>query len=344
MKILTALLLIASIVAAAVFLTPQREPTPKPESLPVARDPWRPPTTLAELLALPKQDLDRVGIVRMNLLCAEGLPGAEDLDIDDVQQRVNEAARAAVVQTGRHLYRVTDPRYQVHYRHSETYFRCEMLCQSLTEQSGLKYNMEQFYNPDFRDSRAQFIHGLLRDNSPGGTCVSIPVLVAAVGRQLGYPIKLVLAREHVFARWDGPGDSGEPMRLNIETSGLGLDSYIDERYRAGKTGPISDEEIERREFLVSLTPNEELAVFLAARGHCLFDNGRLDEALDAYRLATERVPQARAYSYFIEVTEATRSGRLAALRQKYPNGLFARQPELPEDRARAYLWRNPRAR
>src|SRR5207249_1131644 len=40
------------------------------------------PKSLAELLGLPQIDLASVDIARMNLLCAQGLPGAENLDVE----------------------------------------------------------------------------------------------------------------------------------------------------------------------------------------------------------------------------------------------------------------------
>jgi len=40
---------------------------------------FKQPRSLAELLALPPDQLEKVDIARMNLLCAEGLRGSEDL-------------------------------------------------------------------------------------------------------------------------------------------------------------------------------------------------------------------------------------------------------------------------
>ena len=39
------------------------------------------PQTFAELLAVPPADLESVDIARINLLCAEGLRGSEQLDV-----------------------------------------------------------------------------------------------------------------------------------------------------------------------------------------------------------------------------------------------------------------------
>ena len=45
------------------------------------------PKTLAELLALPPDQLEKVDIARIDLLCAEGLPGAEDWTLKDASKR-----------------------------------------------------------------------------------------------------------------------------------------------------------------------------------------------------------------------------------------------------------------
>ena len=53
----------------------------------------------------------------------------------------------------------------------------------------------------FQNSRDIFLHGLLSGERTG-TCSSMPVLYAALGRRLGYPLKLVTTKGHLFVRWD----------------------------------------------------------------------------------------------------------------------------------------------
>jgi hypothetical protein len=297
------------------------------------------PCTLNELLALSHEDLARVDLLRMNLLCAEGLPGTVEINIEDLSRRLDYFVLVVQAETTRHLYRVSDLHYADHYRRSETYFRSEMLCQTLSEHFGMQYDRARFWNPDFADPGAQFLHGLLDPADPGGTCVSIPTLIAAAGRRLGYPIRLALAREHVFARWDGPGDRNEHMTLNIESSGEGFDSYTDEFYKRGPSKSISDRDLRHREFLVSLTHAEELAIFLAARGHCFYDNRMYTKALEAYRLAAVYAPTFETFDYFVKMTKATLDGRLdhffayALANQPAPS-----PPLTPEEQA-PYLWK-----
>jgi len=145
------------------------------------------------------------------------------------------------------------------------------------------------------------------DDANGGTCVSMPVLYAAVARRLGYPVRLVLTKKHVFCRWDTPNE-----RFNIEATGQGLSCFDDEYY---KTFPSPWTETEKKAacYLASLTPSQELACFLASRGHCLLDTGRTQEAHDAYLAAYHLMPQNPSYALWVQQTESRLSGRPPAV-------------------------------
>jgi hypothetical protein len=132
------------------------------------------------------------------------------------------------------------------------------------------------------DSRDLFIHGPLGPAHAGG-CSSIPVLIAAVARRLGYPVKLVTSGAHVLARWDGLGE-----RFNIEASNpMGMTSEPDEHYRrrakelARKFVPGQEKtlDLDSDHYFRSFTPADELAMFLGNRVICLDANGRSDEAI-----------------------------------------------------------------
>ncbi len=124
----------------------------------------------------------------------------------------------------------------------------------------------------------------------------MPVIYVAVGRRLGYPLKLVEARGHLFFRWDDPqGEQrGVPERFNIEGTGLGISTYPDAFYENWPE-PWSDAERTGDWYLKSLSPVAELAAFLATRGECLADNGRTVEAIQAYQWACGLVPDDIRY-------------------------------------------------
>ena len=120
----------------------------------------------------------------------------------------------------------------------------------------------------FSHSSGLFLHGILGPRRMG-TCSSMPVLYVAVGRRLGYPLKLVTTRGHLFARWE---DDRE--RFNIEATNEGLNCFPDEYYHHWPF-ELSEQEIKSGRYLRSLTPREELALFLQTRGMCLKAAGRI---------------------------------------------------------------------
>lgn len=134
------------------------------------------------------------------------------------------------------------------------------------------------------DSRDDFIHGIIEGR--GGTCASLPVLYVALGRRLGYPLKLVAAARHLFARWDDPG--GERFNIEISNPG-GLDTHSDDHYLDWPV-PIRGTEWQEVFHFRSLTPREELACAWAKRGFCLRANGLPREAVKAFGVAWSLTP------------------------------------------------------
>ena len=258
--------------------------------------------TLEDLLKIPADKLGDVDIAEMNLLCAAGLPGAEKLDVDHALATLDLWAELVKSVTERHLYRVTAPGYAEHYRHSEAYLRAEMLVQALCEDLGVKYDPSAKAGTfSFKDSRVAFIHGMIPAvgqslaDTPGGTCASMPVMYVAIGRRLGYPLKLVTTKGHVFVRWDGKDHPNPAWRERFNMEGThGFSSHPDEYY---KTWPfkLTDQQVKANGHLVSLTPRQEFAEFLAARGHCGADNGQLAFAARCYENAHGYDPDCPAY-------------------------------------------------
>jgi hypothetical protein len=253
---------------------------------------------------MPPEELAKVDLAEMNLICAEGLAGSQDMDRKSLLAKLDEWSAKVKKETERHLYRVKDPKYAEHYHNSENYLRAEFLIQTLQEDCGVRYNPERIDTPNFGDSKDMFIHGMF-DPKYGGTCASMPVLYTAVGRRLGYPIKLVSAKEHLFCRWDSPTE-----RFNIEgASNGGWDSLPDEHYRTWPK-PIPQAQIDSGEYLKSMTPAEELSCFLFTRGVNEATNGKIIEArsdmAEAHRLFPPALDVLRAlHTSFIRPSQAT---------------------------------------
>lgn len=261
----------------------------------------RRPLSLDDLLRLPERQLGQLDITWQNLECAADLPGAEGLDYVKCLRLLDEWAALVRAETEKRV--PVFRQYPAGYDNSEAIFRMVVLVNHLQLECGVRYNPDRIYDPDFTDSRHLFIHGLFTEH--GGTCASMPVFYVAVGRRLGYPLRLVHAKGHVFVRWDdAEGRSGFPSeRVNIEGATRGMDSYPDDYYKEWPMR-IESEELESGQYLKSLTPREALASFLAMRGHCLQDNARFEEVAHAYYHAHLFAPHTRQYGLWHNVNLA----------------------------------------
>jgi hypothetical protein len=245
-----------------------------------------------ELVWMSDEQLDRYDLVEKNLACAFGLPGTDGIDVAACVDKVNEIARYCRAWTDHHFYYYhQDP---ADFNHSVAYFKSLCLDSAMKQGFGIRYNPAHLENgvmkPDAKFQVADcFLHGLLFGE--GGMCGTMPVLYAAVGRRLGYPIKLVSASTktvgHLFARWDGDGE-----RFNIETTNGGMSSNPDEYYRTGMY------ELEEKEYrlgclLQSKTPRQELAGFMAHRAYCWLDAKNDREACRAFLWAFALNPANR---------------------------------------------------
>jgi hypothetical protein len=107
---------------------------------------------------------------------------------------------------------------------------------------------------------------------------------------------------HVLCQW--VDDDGS--RINLEGScGGGGDLFPDEHYYAWPR-PMTPEDRASDRYLRPLTRAEEFALFLETRGHCLTDNGRFDEAAEAYGHAVRLAPHWSQYDAHMRVLHLER--------------------------------------
>ncbi len=260
------------------------------------------PETYAELVALPSGQLQQMDIARMNLLCAQGLPGAEGLGVEQSLEMLDQWAELVQQNEVGHL-----PEF---YRNSQQYDGSVAKFKAVNLGLTLKQDLQCGYNQKlvtqglmndvsstrfFRDADDLFLHGFTGDRK--GSCSSLPVLMVAVGRRCGYPLHLVACKGHLFCRWD---DGKE--RFNIETACPGIDSKPDAHYKRWPH-PATDEEIKSEKYLKNLTPQEELGVFCQIRAACLQENNRMDEAAQAYRHALKSFPDSKQLKLYLHYVE-----------------------------------------
>lgn len=150
------------------------------------------PATFKDLLALSPAEVERCDIARMNLLCAEGLRGAENLSVESFLSRLDGIVKHVELETRRHYYRFQNNKAE--FNHSEGFFRMLLMAVTLQEDLALHYNPERItavgvFEPNdvfFADCRDVFVHGMIAEDRRMGTCASMPVLYVAIGRRLGY--------------------------------------------------------------------------------------------------------------------------------------------------------------
>lgn len=260
------------------------------------------PKTYAELVALPAGELRQMDIARMNLLCAEGLPGAESANIEGFLALFDQWTE--LVKQNEKRYSAQYFRNPSEYDHSFAKFQAVNLGLTLKQDLKCGYNqnlVSQGLMSDvgstrfFKNAGDLFLHGFAEDGK--GSCSSLPVLMVAIGRRCGYPLHLVACKGHLFCRWD---DGSE--RFNLETACPGVDSKPDAYYKQWPH-PCTDDEIESEKYLENLTPDEELGVFCQIRAACLQENGRPVEAAVAYRHALKAFPDSSQLKRYLNHVE-----------------------------------------
>lgn len=226
-------------------------------------------------------------IAEIHFACAAGLPGAERIDVP-AYLRIIDSWTWQVRKATNRLWRLFE-RQPGKFGYSPARFRLLVMTTVIQRDLGLRPT-GRANRPDYKllDSRDAFLHGLIEVGT--GSCASHPVLYAAIGRRLNYPLRLVTSPRHLFARWDEPG--GE--RLNLECTSTGFFSHPDEYYlRWPKVA--TPEEVYGTYFLKSLTPREELSGFLMKRGFCLAYNDRFREAVESVCYSIELAPHHRLH-------------------------------------------------
>ena len=291
--------LAASVLAASETNSPLSSSSAVTDSSTKAE--FRQPSTLAELLALPDDQLENVDLALINLLCAEGLPGSEKLNIQDHLDTLRQWSAHVEREIKRNHHRFVE--HPEDYHNSEGEFRMVMLITVVQQDLQVRYSPERAEpqkkgiwesNDDFcADSRDLYIHGLLAGRHTG-TCSSLPVFYVAIARRLGFPVFLARAKVHFFVHYEEGGG-----HINIDGSGIGCSIHPDDYYRKWPL-PITEEEIQTYGYLRSINNKEALGDFLANRAGCLKSAKRFDEAAACWKLVARYLPKNTALENIVD--------------------------------------------
>jgi hypothetical protein len=248
---------------------------------------WSGPTNLDALLALAPAEIEKCDIAMMNLLCAEGLRGAEGLDVGGCLKTLDGWTEQVKWETQRHEYRFNEHRAEFNYSYGR--YRMMMLGTVLAQDLGIHYTpglvppqlAGQTPTMGWSSNASDFfVHGLLGEKHEG-TCASMPLLYVAIGRRLGYPVNLASSKYHLYVRYEEPNGG----HFNVEaTMTAGYLTPPDEDYKTGKF-PCTDEEIRNYGWLRPMSNAEALSQFLDNRGTCLALARRYSQAKQAYLAA-----------------------------------------------------------
>jgi regulator of sirC expression with transglutaminase-like and TPR domain len=247
------------------------------------------PQLIDSLLVQPSL-ADNTDIALLNLAVTPGLPPSDrGRIIRESLDTLDQWAKAIMAETyrNRHHYLNKPDEFG-----NEAGWKMAMMCSVLGKDFKVRYdpslistdrqntsNDKFFANPN-----SIFLTGCLGE-SRIGTCASLPVLYVALGRRMGYPMHLVAAKGHLFARWD----DGKGTRVNVEAANAGgYTSHPDSYYRTWPHA-LSHNEEERGGYLENLTAQQCLAIFLTSRTACLEAKGQRADAIAsasaAFRLA-----------------------------------------------------------
>jgi hypothetical protein len=279
-----------------------------------AQQVFKQPSTLGELLALPTADLDKVDAGLINILCAEGLPGAEGLDVPKSMEALDSWAGLVKAETDKNYHLFIEHPEQ--FCNSLTYYRMQMMGEVLVNQLRMRYDpalavqsRKGLNSPNavikfFSDSKEIFLFGLL-EGDRYGTCASMPFLYLAIGRRLGYPVNLVSAPEHFFVRCEEPNGN----HLNVEATAVSrFKTPPDEYYRDKVKAVDRDSEISQAGWLRPLSNKEIVGHSLSSRLACLTSAGRYDEVLKTWDVAAKYLPDTPRWKETVEARKAEALG------------------------------------
>jgi hypothetical protein len=265
--------------------------------------------TWLDYVRMTREQRRSADVAAMHLACAVGLPDSDWLQPEVCLRRLDEDA--AFVKD------FTEHHFPVFREQPETWggfeprFRVWALVRSLQKHKGVLYNPAKTAKDAVFETADYFLFGIVQGQ--GGSCASLPVYFTAVGRRLGYPLKLASTRgepwSHLFCRWDDGKDY-----FNLETSAGVLAYPPDEHYRTGQY-ENSAETIELGRLLVSKTPEDELCGFLCQRAHRWVDFGNYREAMRTFFFAKA-----------VQPLDGFLDNNVAMIRRRWGDQLRERQP------------------
>lgn len=161
------------------------------------------PLDFRKLAHFSDEGLGRYDILETHLACTAGLPGAEKIDRARCIAEVNRLTDWVRRYT-EYCLAHPDP---ANSGDSPGVYRMRAMFTCLWKGAKIRYNPAKIPDDSVWTWEDSFVHTALFGD--GGTCGSLPVLYTAIGRRLGYPLKLVSSWgpkwSHLFLPLGRPG-------------------------------------------------------------------------------------------------------------------------------------------
>lgn len=239
-----------------------------------------------DLVAMTDAELEAMDPLVMNMVVAKGVPDLVGIDfakyakvVDGWAERIGQGVRVGEADAAR-----TSPAYKA----DPDIWRAGSMAIALASTDvGIGYSRDV----KLSNHADLFVPGLI--DTKRGTCSNMPVLYMAVAHRLGWPLKAVVAADHMWCRWDD-GIKRFNLEATSTTAGSGEGSFStppDEAYRTDLN--IPPKAVEVGSDLGTLTARQTLGVYLQQRSGYFRETGKWAEAEEDILLARLCFPENR---------------------------------------------------
>lgn len=239
-----------------------------------------------DLVAMSDAELEAMDPLVMNMVVAKGVPELAGIDFAKYARVVDGWADG--IGKGLAATEAAESATSPAYKTDPNIWRAGGMAISLAGPTvGIAYSLDvkMTHHADL------FAPGLI--DTKRGTCSNMPILYMAVAYRLRWPLKAVVAADHMWCRWDD-GKSRFNLEATSNTSDGHQGSFAtppDEHY--AETLHVSPKAREIGSDLTTLTARQTLGVYLQQRSGYYRAVGKMDDAQSDILLARVCFPQNR---------------------------------------------------
>ena len=239
-----------------------------------------------DLVAMSDAELEAMDPLVMNMVVAKGLPELAGIDFAKYAKVVDGWADR--IGRGLAASETHEMQTSTSYKADPDIWRAGGMAIALAGPAiGIAYTRDV----KLTNHADLFVPGLI--DTKRGTCSNMPVLYMAVAHRLGWPLKAVVAGDHMWCRWDD-GKKRFNLEATSTTAGSGEGSFStppDKAYRTDLNIPAKAVEVGSD--LATLTARQTLGVYLQQRSGYFRETGKWAEAEEDILLARVCFPENR---------------------------------------------------